>query len=122
MEKPRKGMSGRRANSYEETFKIAVAQEYLTGKLSQSQLAVKYNLHDSNTVYYFVRWYKENYDVVNSNPAPISTGTSGADSKLEAELHLANLKITALEMLIKNAELELGVDIRKKSGTKRPAK
>ena len=114
-------MNGRRADSYEETFKIAVAQEYLTGKLSQSQLAAKYNLHNSNTVYYFVRWYKENYETF-SAVGGVPSDIVKSDSQLEEQLHLANLKITALEMLIKNAELELGVDIRKKSGTRPPAK
>jgi transposase-like protein len=122
IERPRKDAKGGRINTYEETFKIAVAQEYLSGKLSQSQLAKKYNLPTAGTVHYFVRQYKENYENSTPKSAAVLPGDSVSDSKLEEELHLAKLKITALEMLIKNAEQELGVDIRKKSGIKRPVK
>jgi hypothetical protein len=38
------------------------------------------------------------------------------------ELTEANLKITALQMLIENASEELGVDLVKKFGTKQPDK
>jgi len=41
---------------------------------------------------------------------------------LEKELAFANLKITAFEILINNAEQEMGVDIRKKAGSKRSTK
>jgi len=37
-------------------------------------------------------------------------------------LREANIRITALEMMIKNAEQELGIDIVKKSGTKQQGK
>lgn len=39
--------------------------------------------------------------------------TSSIEQELSHQLYVANLKITALEMLIKNAEKELGVDIKK---------
>ena len=38
------------------------------------------------------------------------------------DLKEANLKVTALEMLIENASKELGVDLIKKFGTKQPKK
>jgi len=44
MERPGKGKKGGTPSTYEASFKIAVAGEYLTGQLSQSQLASKYNL------------------------------------------------------------------------------
>lgn len=121
MERPRKGKQGVPA-TYEESFKIAVAREYLTGQFSQLQLAKKYGLPNGDTVHYFVKWYEKHQLVEPCSvedpcfAAPDSTG------ELREQLHLAQLKITALEMLIKNAEKELNINIVKKSGTKPPVK
>ena len=41
---------------------------------------------------------------------------------LEEKLKAANLKITALEIMIEKANKELDIDIVKKSGTKQPVK
>lgn len=118
MEKPRKGKTIGTPVTYENSFKIAVAREYLEGKLSQAQLGRKYGLTSGEVVRYFVTWYKKNIDG-NQPTAPLDTST---DLGLQEELRLANLKITALEMMINIAEKELEIDIRKKSGTKPPVK
>lgn len=93
-------------------FKISVAWEYLTGKLSQSQLAKKQSAYGDYSLL-FVHQYKEYYQ--NTAPAPVAVlpGACLSDSKLEQELHLAKLKITAVKMLIKNAEQELGLTLKK---------
>ena len=93
-------------------FKTSVAREYLTGKLSQSQLAKKQSAYGDYSLL-FVRQYKEYYE--NTAPAPVAVlpGACLSDSKLEQELHLAKLKITEVEMLIKNAEQELGLTLKK---------
>jgi transposase-like protein len=122
MEKPRKGPSKGAIAIYDPSFKIAVVREYLTGEYSESQVAKKHNLSDK-TMNYFVHWYRKNF------PEPTSSavvelvksdkqqaGLSSAE--LEKKLAYANLKITALEILISNAEREMGVDIRKKAGSK----
>lgn len=110
------------ANTYEDNFKIAVAREYLTGIFSQSQLAKKYNLKNCSVVGFFVRWYKRHMAELEEAAAAAPSKTSSTEQELNHQLYVANLKITALEMMIKNAERELGVDIRKKSGTKPPVK
>ena len=51
---------------------------------------------------------------VASDPRPANEQQTDFDK----ELSVARLKIAALEMMIQIAEQELGIDIRKKSGTK----
>lgn len=118
MEKPRKGKPTGSPVIYEESFKIAVAREYLDGKLSQSQLGRKHNLSSGEVVRYFVNWYKKKIEGNHS----IIAQDNVTDQGLKEELRLAKLKITSLEMMINIAEKELDIDIRKKSGTKPPVK
>lgn len=120
MERPRKGKLTGTPVTYEESFKIAVAREYLEGKLSQGQLGRKYGLTSGEVVRYFVNWYKKHIDYSQGGNSFVKS--DNADQKLQDELRLANLKITALEMMINIAEKELDIDVRKKSGTKPPVK
>jgi transposase len=109
---------------YPNSFKIAVAREYLSGDLSSKELSEKYDLPHKDSAHYFVRWYKEHYpnglreDVVAEIPPEISA----THKSLSNQLKDANLKIAGLEMMIEIAQKELGIDIRKKSGTKRSQK
>lgn len=77
-------------------FKTSVAREYFTGKLSQSQLAKKQSACGDYSLL-FVHQYKEYYE--NTAPAPVAVLPVAclSDSKLEQELHLAKLKITAVK-------------------------
>ncbi len=117
MEKPRKVKSQGRVPLFEASFKIAVARAYISGNFSASQVAKKYGLNADN-VFYFAKWYKRHH------PDPCVPAVSpdklmpSATAGLEEELAMARLKITALEMLIVNAEREMGTDIIKKPGTK----
>ena len=113
-----KGRKGKRGgvSVYPESLKITVAREYLTGNLSQHQLCEKYNLRNAVTVRDFVRWYERW-----SPEQPLIPPAAEAPGSSEA-LKEAQLRIMALELLIKNAEKELGVDIIKKSGTKQSPK
>jgi transposase-like protein len=121
--KPRKNKPGGKP-VYDDTLKIAAATDYLTGNLSYSQLAEKYNLPNRDVVRYFVRWYKENHGLELSQAASPSQVSSDekpdSQQQIDAgkELSDARLKIAALEIMIQIAEQELGIDIRKKSGTK----
>ncbi|SDM62814.1 Transposase and inactivated derivatives [Daejeonella rubra] len=124
MEKPRKGSKSGLPPIYEDDFKIAVAREYLTGKLSYSQLARKHGLSGEHTPRYFVRWYKQ-WLLDHELDSPLGQSdvfTHKSSTELERQLAEANLKITALETMIRIAEESLGVDIRKKSGTKRSSR
>lgn len=109
---------------YESSFKIALAREYLTGNLGYKALAKKYGLAEHHTVRHFVKWYKQHYPQGESvQPEEIqqdclSQPQSDNHKQLSRQLTEANLKIAGLEILIENAQKELGVDIIKKSGTK----
>ena len=122
MEKPRKGVSKGRIPTYEDSFKIAVAREYLAGNYSTRQIGEKYNLTKDN-IGHFVRWYRKHYPDSSTPPVEEQSITAPSnDDVLTKELALAKLKITAMEMMISNYEQETGVNIAKKSGTKPPAK
>jgi transposase-like protein len=90
---------------YDPALKIAVAREYLTSSLGYGRLAKKYGLKIS-TVSFFVRWYKENYEHLKAK----NEAEKPPKPQQQGQLHDANLKITALELLIENASKELGVD------------
>lgn len=120
MEKPRKGSKGGRLTIYEDSFKILVARDYHSGDLSQLQVAKKYGLSEQ-TIYYFMNWYKRHFSAVAEEPKS-SSATCATEPELVRQLAEAKLKITALELLLSNAEQEMGVNIVKKPGTKRSAK
>ena len=116
MKKTREKSSNRRASVYDESFKIAIAREYLSGTMSHGQLAKKYGLSGEHTVRYFIKCYEKwEMEMVPNQELPAHKSD---DTDLQEQLAMANLKITALEMLISTAEHTLGIDIRKKSGTK----
>jgi len=117
---PRKNRRGSTARKYDESLKIAAARDYLTGNLSQTQVAEKYHLK-GRMVQWFVQWYKKNFEneLMVLNISPPSGNSPPLDVKnLEQELANANLKIAALEIMIEIAEKDFGIDIRKKRGTK----
>lgn len=108
-----------RSPIYEASLKIAIAREYLTGNLGYGSLALKHSL-PTRTVIHFVRWYNKNYP---QSVCSLETPAELADNQdLEKKLKAANLKITALEIMIEKANKELDIDIVKKSGTKQPVK
>jgi transposase-like protein len=120
MEKPRKGSKGGRLTIYDDSFKTAVARDYLDGNLSQLQVAQKHGIV-LKTMYHFMRWYRKHRPDGTEEPQSSSVPLPAPD-QLVKELAAARLKITALELLLSNAEREMGVDILKKPGTKPSAK
>lgn len=117
---------------YEENLKITVARDYLTGDLSLTEIAQKYNLPNKGAANSMVVWYRLNYGDegqkgMSSKPKPdIDTASPkvnpGSDKAKNRELEDALLKVEALELLLANAKKELGIDLLKKYGTKRPNK
>ena len=106
---------------YSDSFKILVFRDYLSGKLSYSQLAQKYNLPGEATPRYFMKWYQQwESNLELEVPQAVESEDTGLKNEqdLRDELFHANLKITALEMLIKKAEELHGADFVKKSGAK----
>ncbi|MBN8686963.1 MAG: hypothetical protein J0M10_08090 [Chitinophagales bacterium] len=117
----RKGYLGK-IPTYEESLKVVIARDYLTGQLSYSQVAKKYNLPSGDTARYFVSWYKTWAAKNETESQLFPPAKQSYEQDLEKQLKEANIRITALEMMIKNAEQELGIDIVKKSGTKQQGK
>lgn len=106
---------------YSESFKILVAREYLEGKLSFSQLSQKYNLPSVDTPRYFLRWYQQWESNLNLEVPEVTEGpdlSNKSAQELQDDLAEANLKITALEMLINKAQEFYGEDFGKKPGAK----
>lgn len=117
---------GGREPVYDNSFKVAVAREYLTSKLGYGKLAKKHGL-SLTTVRYFVKWYKDHYPTgQQSSEASVNESVTSASvsevEELRKQLQQANLKVAAWEMLVENARQELGVDIVKKYGTKQSGK
>lgn len=117
---------------YEESLKIAVAREFLTGDLSLTELAQKYNLPNKGAANTMVVWYRRTYGEegqkgVGIKPKPAidiesQKVTPVSDKTKDRQLEDALLKVEALELLLANAKKELGIDLLKKYGTKRPNK
>src|SRR3546814_12136864 len=95
MEKPKKGKLTGRPVTYEETFKIDVAREYLEGKLSQTQLGRKHGLNSGEVVGYFVTWYKRNIAASRQTGAAEANQqeSNNADSQTREEQRLTTTKI-----------------------------
>jgi transposase-like protein len=105
---------------YDNSFKVAVATEYLTGNLGYGALAKKYDL-PLVTVRFFVKWYRKNQfasSTLAASPEQQPTADTVSAQQIAKDLKDANLKIVALEMLIQNASKEVGFDIIKKLGAK----
>jgi transposase len=118
-------------NRYPNDFKRKVALEYLSGRFSYSVAAEEYGLADKSVVREFVKWYRRNHELSETNDTNLMAKSKATSPKandpelekrikeLEAELRLSKLKVEALETMIDIAEDQLHVDIRKKSGSQR---
>lgn len=92
-------------------------------KLSYQEVHKKYGINLS-TIKNWCHVYSSNFDHMDKQiELPTQTSSSPEGNPHEVgihlkELELAKLKIAGLEMMIKIAEKEFNIDIRKKSGTK----
>ena len=105
---------------YAPSLRIAIAREYLTGDLGYGKLAKKHSLK-LTTVKSFVKWYKDHCSEVQHEPC-IEEENPLPTKPEQKQLTEAHLKIAALEIMIQVASEELGVNIKKKFGTKQPYK
>ena len=120
----------KRQNRYDDGLKRKIAKEYLSGVASYAVLAEEHGLKNKNVVKEFVKWYRrklaQEKPLSSKMPKqPIKIEKTIEDSavscakiaELEKQLHLSKLKIELLETMIDQAEQDLSIDIRKKSGT-----
>jgi len=109
---------------YPNTLKRKIGQEYLDGQYSYAVGAETYGLKDRDVVKEFVKWYKKNLELAEMDEEkadknlPETESSSDQVKALEAKLEAARMKIAGLETMIDQAEQSLGIEIRKKSGTK----
>lgn len=114
-------------NRYPIDLKRKIAKEYLSGRASYGILAEENGLRDKSVVKEFVKWYRHQLskdaelfiDESKLTNTSILTEQELAErvKKLEKQLQQAELKAEMLETMIDIAENQLGIDIRKKSGT-----
>jgi len=120
-----KGKGGKPFN-YELAFIRKTVQDYLDGNETMTDVAKRYNVSGCS----FKDWVRRHregekpFDSV-ALPAMPSNQLQTEQSNLQKQneellkkLEQANLKITGLEIMIDIAEEQLGVQIRKKSGTR----
>lgn len=124
-----RGRKGKRGltSKYDESFIRKVAFEYLGGNLSIRQVAQKYENLSSSLLGNWTRRYKQEWVEGNNLilALPMESQSEHTLQELQKrneellrKLEYANLMVTGLEIMIDTAEQQLGVDIRKKSGTK----
>ena len=119
-------------NRYSNELKRKIAKEYLAGKASYSILAEEHGLRDKGVVKEFVKWYRRildketlEHEMKESNQIPekkdlVQSENSEVENELlelRKRLALSELKVEMLETIIDEAESELSIQIRKKSGT-----
>lgn len=123
--KGRKGQRGRKSQ-VDIGLKRQVAKEYVDGTLSYQQLSVKYGIRREN----ICRWVQQFYPELSGQSQTGPEMTEAEKKELEAlkkqneelkkKLEYADMKAHALEIMIDIAEQQLGIDIKKKPGTKQP--
>jgi len=122
--KGRKNQIGAQSK-YGQAFRDQVARDYEAGDLSYSQIAEKYGLPSKELPKWWVRCYRKKGEIV---PAEVLTMTEKEkqeikalrmeNAKLKKQVEDAELRALAYDTMIDVAEEQLGVKIRKKSGTK----
>jgi transposase len=121
-----KGRKGQRGSSkHDISFRRHVAQTYITGDQSLSQLAQKFGLR-AQTI---SRWAIQFSGELAEEPiTPIMTEEEQKDRELlkkqnealKKKLEYEQMKNFALETMVDLAKSELGIDLRKNSGAKQP--
>lgn len=115
-----------RKDQYAIGFRQKVAKEYIHGDQSYAQVGIRYGI-DRTTVHYWVKRYYPELRFGEQKPVDM---TEGEQKELEAlrkqnedlkkKLEYSEMKAHAWEIMVDIAEKQLGIDIKKKSGTKQP--
>jgi transposase-like protein len=123
-------MKGRKTKTggqskYGQAFRDQVARDYESGNLSYREITSKYDLPSHHLVKWWVRTFRKKA-VIEVQTLPPMKAEKKEDQKalnkriaeLEKRLADAELRALAYDTMIDVAEEQLGVEIRKKSGTK----
>ena len=127
-------MKGRKYSSgteskYAQSFREEVALDYLRGDLSAAQVAEKYGLPSKYTVKNWAKRHAGNAEIAPSIPEEMTAeekdrlkALERRVKELERQLEDERLRSLGFSTMIDVAEEELGVPIRKKSGSKQSKK
>jgi transposase-like protein len=122
--KGRKNEFGARSK-YGQAFRDQVARDYESGDLSYSQVAEKYGLPSKDLPKWWVRCYRKNAEIEPVEVLPMTEKEKQEykalrmeNARLKKRLEDAELRALAFDTMIDVAEEQLGVEIRKKPGTK----
>lgn len=108
--------------SYGYAFKLKIVHEVECGIISKDGAKYKYGIAGNSTVLNWCRQYgKLKHEKKFTIMKKMHRKEPSAEQRiedLEKALEKAQLKIVGLESMIQIAEKELGIEIKKKSGTK----
>ena len=126
--KNKKVTNRHRPQIYSDEFKWKVVQEVLSGKITQAEAKRKYNIKSNSAILYWTRQLSgiENYRdsrvvYLPEHDMSIKNNESEKDKEiqeLKEALEREQNRSLVYEMMIKVAEEEFGLPIRKKSGAK----
>ena len=112
-------------SKYGQAFRDQVARDYESGDLSYRQIAEKYDLPSRELPKWWVRSYRKKavIEVISITPMTAKEKQEQQALKkqiadLQKRLADAELRALATDTMIDVAEEQLGIEIRKKSGTK----
>jgi len=127
----------KKVKRYTERFKQELVSEFSAGLLSKRDLIKKYGV-SKNIIAYWCRAYgvSSGIERIDLDLGLMDVKEQGAEppveddsvalkrrlAELEVKLRAAELRALAAELIIDIAEKDLGLDIRKKSGTKQSSK
>lgn len=121
----RKGQVGRKGQ-HPLGFKKKAAIDYVSGEESLQQVAVRYGISRHLLYDWVRRFYPElsveprSTDIMTESEQKEFEALKKQNAELKKKLEYADMKTTALEILIDVAEKQLGIDIKKKPGTGQP--
>ena len=111
-----------KVNHYTDEFKIRIVEEVLSGKITKEECRYRYGIKGNSTV---LRWIRKFIGTYNRFPDMSTKPKSEEIEKLQEQLRLLKreleyerLKSTSYLEMIKIAEEDLKISIRKKSGAK----
>lgn len=129
MEKRRISRKARRS-VFDEAFKRKIVQEYHQGRETLKAIGMRHGISRS-TVAKWLNTEEQQRQQLLTLAAMEAENTGAADAgkepdagelkALQEELRLARIKLACLETLIDLTERDLGIDIRKKAGTRSSA-
>ena len=120
----------RESKYYSNSFKLAVVEEVLSGKLTKEQARKKYELGGNSAVLNWMRKFglseyrqmPASFEPMKEAPKANDTALEKRIKELERALEDAQLKAEGYSRMIDIAERELKISIRKKSSTKQSGK